>query len=584
MKKKIPFVLFVSLFGTLVSCKSDPEISATTKPSASVTQGGSNENTATITSHEIVSNPLKTEYLPGDKFDPSGLVVKVTFSNGKTKRFVDTDFTEYTHKDQPLTTDVNKITFTVPGYTYTFDVAITVCVSQESSLELDLTAIKRNTYYSDEAIDFTKIVVRVKNGDNLRDLSLDQWKLFDGEAEITERSNVTLTVGEHTLTIKYETLTKNFTLNIQDKEQAIYPAVIEAEDSAYRYQVEDNTDARKNLKDFKETNQKFTANIKTFSAAEWKGEDGKYPDSNNSRILDGSSSLGAVDGLGKDNDNYYWKTVFFKFDVTVPADGEYDLFARGQTTNRGSVQAKDLFSYSVNGEKGTFTKEMPAQTQSRENPAYTATYEYEYTQSASTDLFTPGNQLNTYYGVPVGWQDTTLKAWYDTFWWNDAKVATFSLKKGTNTIRLMRNNPLAESSLALDYFSVVKKDSLASDVKILSTRNNVKYTDEGQPTRNRLGESMVTIGEDDTIYLSEGEKLSTISRTPADHPCHYSLRYLRLPDGKNVPITDENVTGIDYTKKGENTATVTVKSPLNNGAEIDGETQTYTAQFKVTIK
>lgn len=69
---------------------------------------------ATISKLEVTKKPEKTSYKEGEKFDPSGMQVIATYTNGKTR-----DVTEYvSYSEEPLTLDDTDLTITFPYVKY----------------------------------------------------------------------------------------------------------------------------------------------------------------------------------------------------------------------------------------------------------------------------------------------------------------------------------------------------------------------------------------------------------------------------------------------------------------------------------
>ena len=93
--------------------------------SGSPSSSSDSSGKVTVESVEITSYP-KTDYYPGEVFDITGLVVKANLSNGKSKNYFDADFSTWTHKGEPLTESMDKITLTLPKYDYNFDLVIKV--------------------------------------------------------------------------------------------------------------------------------------------------------------------------------------------------------------------------------------------------------------------------------------------------------------------------------------------------------------------------------------------------------------------------------------------------------------------------
>ena len=73
---------------------------------------------------EVTSNPTKTAYIVGDRFDPAGMVVKATFEDGSTT--VITDQVDYSPKTMTYGTTSVVVSAIIGGQAYTASVAVTV--------------------------------------------------------------------------------------------------------------------------------------------------------------------------------------------------------------------------------------------------------------------------------------------------------------------------------------------------------------------------------------------------------------------------------------------------------------------------
>ena len=73
---------------------------------------------------EVTSNPTKTEYIVGDQFEPEGMVVKATFTDGSTA--VITDQVDYSPKTMTYGTTSVVVSATIGGQDYTASIAVTV--------------------------------------------------------------------------------------------------------------------------------------------------------------------------------------------------------------------------------------------------------------------------------------------------------------------------------------------------------------------------------------------------------------------------------------------------------------------------
>ena len=76
-------------------------------------------NPATVTDIEVTQNPTKMTYISGESFDPAGMTITATYSNG-TKTAV----TDYTYSTEPLTKDNNVVTISYGGESTTVKVTI----------------------------------------------------------------------------------------------------------------------------------------------------------------------------------------------------------------------------------------------------------------------------------------------------------------------------------------------------------------------------------------------------------------------------------------------------------------------------
>ena len=452
-----------------------------------------------VKSVDIISMPLKTSYYPGEIFSPEGLVVKANLSNGKTKKYSYRKFDTWTHKDEPLTEDIKKITFTIPKYNFDFDVEIKVELPNDLSIVVDKSLLKE-TYLTTDIIDFTIINVRAKIGETMTLLKADQWKLYDGTNLIEDKTQVSLSEGEHLIKIEYvPTIDYSFTLKINDPNNVISPDHVEAEDCVYNI----------------DSNAPYTIKEKVANA-QYPDENGNLSDQLFKKIPNGASGTGAVSSLAVSQNG---KKVYFKFNIKVPTTGEYDLLARVQGT--GENQIKNNFKVSINN-----GEEMI---------------------STSTDTIHAGNQIKNQYGKEG------FIGWYNMFWWNVVNIGTYSLTKGDNEIKITMPNGLGGN---IDYFEVVNKGEI-HETQLFSMREGSRVNLSTNP-----------------IYLKYGEKLIDKVATPIGHPCKYTLIYLRLDDGCEIPVTEDLMNEIDYTKTGEQEVNITFTK----------KEKTYNASFKIIIE
>ena len=461
----------------------------------------------TIKNVQVVVKP-KTEYYPGEVFDPSGLVMKATLSSNKSKNLFDKDLASWTHKDEKLTEEVTKITLTLSGYDYSFDLPITVGFPKDMTVTADTSTLKEK-YTTDETIDFTTVSVRVTTGGTTTVLKESEWKLFKGETEITDKSAVKakdLGIGDITLTAQYlPGQEKNFTVTIVDATKVISPAFIEAEDCVYNLDDDGN-----------ETDTLYTY-VEATSRAQY------YSDTTLAftTISSGASGRGAVARL---TGQYSGKKVFFKFNVNVPEDGSYKIRARAQAVGKQNV--KNRIAVNINGAKGADGK-------------------FEFTLNNENQYIYAGNRMGEYCDLA----GKSYTNYYNMFWWGVLDIGSFELKKGENTIRVYMPSGIEGN---IDYFEVVASEE-AQTAKIMSMRTGARVD---------LSKNV--------LYLEKGKKLTDIVVTNELHPLTYTLLYIRLSTGVEVPVLGKWVEDkIDYTKVGvEQIITVT--------DDVSGETASFT--------
>ncbi len=91
---------------------------------------------------EVTSNPTKTAYIVGDRFDPAGMVVKATFADGSTA--VITDQVDYSPKTMTYGTTSVVVSATIGGQAYTASVAVTVSRIKVSAVPTQIGTLTYN--------------------------------------------------------------------------------------------------------------------------------------------------------------------------------------------------------------------------------------------------------------------------------------------------------------------------------------------------------------------------------------------------------------------------------------------------------
>ena len=284
-----------------------------------------------VKSVEILSYPNKTEYYEGEIFQPAGLKFNATWViEGKEKVIKLTYGTcqGWTHKNEPLTPDVDKITFTIYGCS--FDVPVSVKGWSGVELSLNVSSIKAE-YTTEETVDLSGIeVYTVKDGTYTAVPAAD-YELYDGTTPIpvADRYSYQATEGEHTLKVVYFNKEKTFSFSVVDKNNVIAPYHVQAEDCTYTYGSSgEETDTLWVKKESYSWYCKYQ-----------QGNSGPYDLI--AKIKHGAEGY-AISNVEK------LTTYFIKFNVYVPKDGNYDLLVRAQAA--GVTNMKEALKINVNGE------------------------------------------------------------------------------------------------------------------------------------------------------------------------------------------------------------------------------------------
>ena len=531
-----------------------------------------------IVSATVNTPPTKTNYIEGEIFDPEGLTFdSVWMVNGKEVH-IPIDYTacdNWSHKDEPLTTDVTKITFEMQGEE--FDVEITVR-ALTGSLLIDASSL-HDRYSTTEGINLSSVKVYVaEDGDTYTSLN-SGYEIYDGDTLVPASewsSYVAETEGTHTFTVKYLSIQETFTVEVVDQSKIISPYHVQAEDSIYLYNCNihalETEEAKSNI-DLETTNRHtgkegyshyvlFDSYItECLNGAtypeEFEDADGNYAYVKKS-VSNGAEGAAVSNTQQLENKN---QSFFFKFDITVPKDGDYDLFARGLSSGSNS---SDLFYINIDGE--TTGEEKTLRYELCSADAENSTASNGHIVSGREGDILQGNQR-----YKPGTTELDGTSWFNMYYWSTVKVATIHLAAGTHTIRL---RPTSNLSINFDYFALEEAGTSTTD---------------GTPViiNERDGSGSV-IGENDAIYIEAGEKLSDITDIPDyDFLSHYTLLYLRIFDYTNgdksafyteVPITEENITGIEYSQTGKQTATVSYTYNSSEGGQ-----KTVEVEFTVII-
>lgn len=161
---------------------------------------------ATLSKIEVTTQPTKTEYKVGDSFDPEGMEITATYSNGASAKV--TGYTVDTETVSAVQTKVT-VTYTQAGVTKTADVTITVRERALSSIAIT-TVPTKTTYTQGEYFDPTGMKVTA---------AYDDSTTADITNAVTYTNNNFTEAGSKTVTISYtekgvtKTVTQAVTVN-----------------------------------------------------------------------------------------------------------------------------------------------------------------------------------------------------------------------------------------------------------------------------------------------------------------------------------------------------------------------------------
>lgn len=484
---------------------------------------------ATIIYFEVSADP-RTEYLPGEVFDITGLAVKVWLSNGKIKTYLDMDFTEWSHKGESLTEDVESIRVKLPGRDYTFDIDISVKLSSTAKFIVDGNSFEK-LYKKGTVINLAKKAYCV-DGFNVQSVSENEYEVKVNGVKVDNLKEYELTaVGNCEIVYSYAGLSRKITFTVYDKTDGIYPYVFESDVSVYKNQVTAvyDPDTGK-LTDYIRGKETFSLYGNNYTGVTIQNEaDGKV--NGTSKIVGPFTGGTSIYPLGW---NQGGMEAYFYLKATVAEEGDYDLMFRANVQSE-QEKVSSFVEYCVNGTPDA-------------NGLYT------YTRSTSDDLVYFGSQLSKYsskYSTTAGYN-----SWSNLVCYTTARIATVHLNKGENIVKFRY---IHGNGGFVDNFYL--KPTTGTDVQ----ENAVFAIREGV---------VVDLSGDNFITVNMSEKVSTYTKTSSDHLVQYTNIFYRFSNGFELNITEDMISGINYRKTGLQTATVKTGT-------FYGESATFT--FNVLI-
>ncbi|HBK02231.1 MAG TPA: hypothetical protein DDY77_04290, partial [Clostridiales bacterium] len=223
--------------------------------------------------------------------------------------------------------------------------------------------------------------------------------------------------------------------------------------------------------------------------------------------------------------------------VTVEKAGEYDL--RGVMQHRGALSLAGVFEIAVKQN----SKDASAD---------------EYVVSDTTDFCLPAGQWTN--GYEAG-------QWNNAYYWTDASIGTITLEEGENVIYVKAAKSTTIPNI--DYFYVKGFTTAEEKITVVNTRNTFKTS---LATHNEVAKT-----QDESFLIKKGVALKELFKYTATvdgnivsgYPNNMTGLYMIIPDmtykasnktytqTTKVPVTEDMITGLDYSVAGAQSATIT---------------------------
>ena len=164
-----------------------------------------------VTKIEVTKQPIKTEYIEGQKFDKTGMVVKATYLDG-----TENTITDYTINNTTLKSDDEEIEVEFEGV----KTSVKINVTKNKVEKVEITKLPNKTQYSvGEKFDATGMVVKATYLDGT-EKEITDYKITKTES---------LKIGDTTITIEYEGITSNIDITVKE----IVYTVLEGENEKF---------------------------------------------------------------------------------------------------------------------------------------------------------------------------------------------------------------------------------------------------------------------------------------------------------------------------------------------------------------
>ena len=514
----------------------------------------------------IKTGPTKNVYEEGEKFDPTGMVVEATYSDGSTKAV-----TSYTYPQGALEVTAGAqyseivISYTESGKTVTAEAPVTV--KAKDPLE-SISAQLKQTELSREGACFTdddvKVTATFKSGKSA-DISVNDCVV--NPAEFTRETT------SATITYWYGGIDKSVEVN---------GFTVTAYSEMYTFEDKDTIGTivkRKNDGDEMEPTQEDAANVKVDETDFVKGVKGK------ALKLDGTYGL-RLDKIAGTKSKNYSICAWFKPEEAL--EGKNAL----KQNQPLIVSTASKFGFETGMDETWCGVAANDQTKKPGQPSDNKIKLWWYDKDSShTDVGTTANPAPIGTGEDVGWthialvvDDSGEKAENyatGTLYVNGKKICSGKVRNEKG--ELMKTY-LGVNAWAADGYYKGLIDELVFTNEVLTQKELEKYYLEGAEGGGASHLSKITTvspGDGEKIEVEYGTSLADVKRELA----RIAYKAAAEDEVDSIKTTEDMWTVKDYTTSsaGNVQATVTLQAPEGYIFNIDGK-MSVTIERKVTVK
>lgn len=184
-----------------------------------------------LTKIEITTNPTKTEYTEGEKFDKAGMVVTATYSDNSTETITDYTYTP----TESLTTNDTTITIKYEDKTTTLNITVNPKAVEKTLSKIEITTNPTKMVYTEgESFDPAGMILTAVYSDNSKEI-VTSYNY--------EPAGI-LTTNDTTITVKYQgkTATLNITVNAKTEPKTLDGIEVTTRPNKIKYKVGEKFD------------------------------------------------------------------------------------------------------------------------------------------------------------------------------------------------------------------------------------------------------------------------------------------------------------------------------------------------------